>query len=85
MLQLQNHGFRVYIQNGSAAAFLKQVPPAVDEGKLQYYMSLVSYKDAFCQKNFDLPKQQLDDWLTKDPLGETINEYLLEQQENIRE
>ena len=76
MLQLQNHGFGVYVQNGSAAAFLKQVPPAADEAKLQYYMSLGSYTDAFCRKNFDLLKQQLDEWLTRDLMGEIIKEYL---------
>ena len=85
MLELQDHGLGVFIQNGNVAAFLKQVPPAVDEGKLQYYMSLASYKDGFCRKNFDLPRQQLDELLSKDPLGERIKEYLQEQQENMRE
>lgn len=41
MLQLQKQGFGVYIQSGSTAAFLKQILPAVDEVKLQCYMSLV--------------------------------------------
>ena len=85
MVELQDHGFGVFIQNGNVAAFLKQVPPAVDEGKLQCYMSLKSYKDGFCRKNFDLPSQQLDELLSKDPLGERIKEYLQEQQENIRD
>lgn len=85
MVELQDHGFGVFIQNGNVAAFLKQVPSAVNEGKLQYYMSLKSYKDGFCRKNFDLPSQQLDELLSKDPLGERIKEYLQEQQENIRD
>lgn len=83
MHQLQKQGFGVYIQSENTAAFLKQIPPAVDEGRLQCYMSLVCYKDVLCRKNFDLPKKQLDDLLLKDPLGENIKEYLQEQQENI--
>ena len=85
MVELQDHGFGVFIQNGNVAAFLKQVPSEIDEEKLQYYVSLKSYKDGFCRKNFDLPSQQLDELLSKDPLGERIKDYLQEQQENIRD
>lgn len=82
MRQLQEHGFGLFVESGSAAAFIKQVPSEVDEGKLQYYMQLDSYKEALCRKNYDLPQQQLQDWLSKDPLGEKIKEYLRKEQEN---
>ena len=85
MVKLQDEGFGKFVKSGNTAAFLKQLPSEVDEGKLQFYMSPPSYKDVFCRKNFDLAKQQLGDLLSKDPLRDSIKEYLQEQQENIRE
>lgn len=83
MVKLQDEGFRKFVKSGNTAAFLKQLPSAVDEGKLQ--LSKMSYKDVFSRKNFDLAKQLLGDLLSKDPLGDSITEYLQEQQEHIRE
>lgn len=85
MVKLQDEGFGKFVKSGNTAAFLKQPPSAVDEGKLQFYMSKMSYKDVFSHRNFDLAKQLLGDLLSKDPLGDSIKEYLQEQQENIRE
>ena len=84
-VKLQDEGFGKFVKSGNTAAFLKQLPSAVDEGKLQFYMSKMSYKDVFSRKNFDLAKQLLGDLLSKDPLGDSIKEYLQEQQEHIRE
>ena len=85
MVKLQDEGFGKSVKSGNTAAFLKQLPSAADEGKLQFYMSKMSYKDVFSRKNFDLAKQLLGDLLSKDPLGDSITEYLQEQQEHIRE
>ena len=85
MVKLQDEGFGKFVKSGNTAAFLKQLPSAVDEGKLQFYMSKMSYKDVFSRKNFDLAKPQLGDLLSKDPLGDSIREYLQEQHEHIRE
>ena len=85
MVKLQDEGFGKFVKSGNTAAFLKQLPSAVDEGKLQFYMSKMSYKDVFSRKNFDLAKPQLGDLLSKDPLGNSIKEYLQEQHEHIRE
>ena len=85
MVKLQDEGFGKFVKSGNTAAFLKQLPSAVDEGKLQFYMSKMSYKDVFSRKNFDLAKQLLGDLLSKDPLGDSRKEYLQEQQEHIRE
>ena len=85
MVKLQDEGFGKFVKSGNTAAFLKQLPSAVDEGKLQFYMSKMSYKDVFSRKNFDLAKLQLGDLLSKDPLGDSIKEYLQEQHEHIRE
>ena len=85
MVKLQDHGFGKFVKSGNTAAFLKQLPSAVDEEKLQFYMSKMSYKDVFSRKNFHLAKQQLGDLLSNDPLGDSIKEYLQEQQEHIRE
>ena len=59
VVKLQDEGFGKFVKSGNTAAFLKQLPSAVDEGKLQFYMSKMSYKDVFCRKNFDLAKQQV--------------------------
>ena len=83
MVKLQDEGFGKFVKSGNTAAFLKQLPSAVDEGKLQ--LSKMSYKDVFSRKNFDQAKQLLGDLLSKDPLGDSITEYLQEQQEHIRE
>lgn len=85
MVKLQDEGFGKFVKSGNTAAFLKQLPSAVDEVKLQFYMSKMSYKDVFSRKNFDLAKQQLGDLLSKDLLGDSIKEYLQEQQGHIRE
>ena len=85
MVKLQDEGFGKFVKSGNTAAFLKQLPSAVDEGKLQFYMSKMSYKDVFSRKNFDLAKPQLGDLLSKDPLGDSIKEYLQEQHEHMRE
>ena len=85
MVKLQDEGFGKFVKSGNTAAFLKQLPSAADEGKLQFYMSKMSYKDVFSRKNFDLAKPQLGDLLSKDPLGDSIKEYLQEQHEHIRE
>jgi len=52
---------------------------------IHFYMSKMSYKEVFCRKTFDLAKQQFTELLSKDPLGDSVKEYLQEQQENIRE
>ena len=44
MVKLQDEGFGKFVKSGNTAAFLKQLPSAVDEGKLQFYMSKMSYK-----------------------------------------
>ena len=85
MVKLQDEGFGKFVKSGNTAAFLKQLSSAADEGKLQFYMSKMSYKDVFSRKNFDLAKQLLGDLLSKDPLGDSIKEYLQEQQEHRRE
>lgn len=85
MVKLQDEGFGKFVKSGNTAAFLKQLPSVADEGKLQFYMSKMSYKDVFSRKNFDLAKQLLGDLLSKDPLGDSIKEYLQEQQEHRRE
>ena len=85
MVKLQDEGFGKFVKSVNTVAFLKQLPSAVDEGKRQVYMSKMSYKDVFSRKNFDLAKQQLGDLLSKDPLGDSIKEYLQEQQEHIKE
>lgn len=85
MVKLQDEGFGKFVKSGNTVAFLKQLPSAVDEGKRQVYMSKMSYIDVFSRKNFDLAKQQLGDLLSKDPLGDSIKEYLQEQQEHIKE
>ena len=72
MVKLQDEGFGKFVKYGNTAAFLKQLPSAVDEGKLQFYMSKMSYKEVFSSKNFDLAKQLLGDLLSKDPLEDSI-------------
>lgn len=55
-VKLQDEGFGKFVKSGNTAAFLNQLPSAVDEGKLQFYMSKMPYKDVFSRKNFDLAR-----------------------------
>jgi len=69
MVKLQDEGFGKFVKSGNTAAFLKQLPSAVDEGKLQFYMSKMSYKDVFCRKNFDLANSSSPNCCQRIPLG----------------
>lgn len=83
MSSLQEERLGVFIQNGTMSAFLKQVPSKVEESHLQQHqINMTSYKASFMRKNFDLPNHLKDALLMKDPLGQDIEDYLKEQQEN---
>lgn len=83
MSSLQEEGLGVFIQNSTMSAFMKQVPSKVEESHLQQHqINVASYKASFLRKNFDLQNHLKYALLMKDPLGEDIENYLKEQQEN---